>query len=213
MHERLTRLALVLTTTSLVVQPVVALAVTTPFSWVEDAISDLGVTTCGAPTEVSGTQGVVCSPLWPLMNAGLVVGGLAMVASGLLLRRTPLGGRVAVTLLVVAGVSTLAVGFVPLDLDRGLHLLVAAPLFPAQNLAVLLLARPLRERGRAWQLGFAGAGLIGLFGTLAILAPLGVPFGVAERLGAYPAVLALAGLGLARTPPSRRPRDSAGRAA
>lgn len=185
--------ALVLTVASLVVQPLVAAATTTPFSWTQDAISDLGVTTCGVDPEISGTTGVVCSPLWPLMNGGIVLGGVAMVLTGLLLGRTPLASRTAQVLLVVAGLSTLAVGLVPLDLHRELHLAVATPLFPAQNLALLVLA--VRLSGR-WRVVLAGAGLLGLLGTLAIVVPLGVPFGVAERLGAYPAVVVLAALGV-----------------
>ncbi|GAB3998719.1 DUF998 domain-containing protein [Nocardioides marmoraquaticus] len=179
-RERLLGVALLLTVTSLAVQPVVAAAVTTPYSWTRDAISDLGVVRCDA---------ALCSPWWPVFSVGLLVGGAAMVAVGVLVRRY----AAAAVLLVLAGLSTAAVGLVPLDVDRPLHLLVATPLFPAQNLAVLLLGLRLAGTSRA---GLVAAGVVGLLGSLAVVAPLGVPFGVAERLGAYPAVIALAALGL-----------------
>lgn len=180
-RELLLGVVLLLTVASLAVQPVVAMAVTTPYSWTRDAISDLGVTRCDPST---------CSPWWPVFSAGLLVGGSAMTAVGVLLRKY----AAAAALLVVAGVSTAAVGLVPLDVDRPLHLLVATPLFPAQNLAVLLLG--MRLVG-AWRTTCVLAGAVGLLGSLAVVAPLGVPFGVAERLGAYPAVVALAVLGVA----------------
>lgn len=179
--ERRLGAVLVLTATSLAVQPVVAAAVTTPYSWSRDAISDLGVVGCDAS---------LCSPWWPLLSVGLVVGGLALVGVGVLLRRY----AVVAGLLVVAGVSTAAVGVVPLDVDEALHHVVATPLFPAQNLAVLLLGARL---GGPWRRVLVGAGIAGLAGSLAVVAPLGLPFGVAERLGAYPAVVALAALGVA----------------
>lgn len=195
-RDRLLGIALVLTVASLAVQPVVVAAVTTPYSIAEQAISDLGVTSCGAAPEVSGTQTVVCSPWWPLMDAGIVVGGLAMVVAGLLLRGRGLGGPAVTVLLVVAGLSTVGAGAVPLDVSRSWHVALATPLFPAQNLALLLMAGPLVAWGRGWRPVFWIAGVVGLLGTLALVVPIGVPFGVAERAGAYPAVLVLAALGV-----------------
>jgi hypothetical membrane protein len=194
----------VLTVASLAVQPAVVAAVTTPYSVTEQAISDLGVTSCGAAPQDSGTQTVVCSPWWPLMDAGIVVGGLAMVAAGLLLRGRSLGGAAVTVLLVVAGLSTVGAGAVPLDVSRPWHVALASPLFVAQNLALLLMAGPLARRGRGWRPTFLVAGTVGLLGTLAVVVPIGVPFGLAERAGAYPAVIVLAALGVSVLRSARR---------
>ena len=119
---------------SLLVEPFVIARVTAPYSFLHQAISDLGVTTCGPVAGIAGDV-EVCSPAWPLMNAGLVVAGLALVLAALLLPRAVGAGRWSVALLVVAGLSTAGAGLLPLDVSEAGHLALALPAFPAQAAA------------------------------------------------------------------------------
>lgn len=87
-----------------------------PYSLLANTISDLGSTTC---TTIAYPLGPVpvCSPAHGLVNAAFVVFGLLTGVGAVLLRpRLPPGRLVAAAtvLWVVAGVSSVATGLVPL---------------------------------------------------------------------------------------------------
>ncbi len=65
-----------------IAQAWVALAWTTPFSLLQNFISDLGSTACGLSN--SGTHLYVCSPRHALMNLSFVVLGLTIFVGGVL---------------------------------------------------------------------------------------------------------------------------------
>ncbi|MCY7397107.1 MAG: DUF998 domain-containing protein [Nocardioides sp.] len=141
------------------------------YSFVDDTVSDLGA--------------VLTSPWHLLMNAAFVGFGLLM-ALGAVLLAGRFGAGVTV-LLVVSGASSAAVGLVPVDVHPGLHVVVAAPVFVAQPLALVLLGR--RTRTPALVLAgvvslLAGVGFLGLDLTHGS--------GAIERLALWPTFVALA---------------------
>ncbi len=191
-------LVLLLTLSTAAVDPLVGLLTTAPYSFRTQAISDLAVSTCGTLDAAGGAR-TVCSPWWPLMSVAMVTTGVALVLSGLLLRRRLGAGRAALAALVVAGLGSVGVGLVPLDASVRWHTVLATPVFGALALAALLLARPVGSAlGRGWSAAFTAGGVLSALASASILAPDAwqVPFGVVERLGAYLLPLLLAALGV-----------------
>ncbi len=164
-----------------------------------NTISDLGAVSC---TTIGAAYGpvAVCSPWHALLNGAFVVIG-AFLALGAALVSRDLAGRrttwLASLLLVVSGVSSLAVGLAPLDSHPEAHTLVALPVFVAQPIALLLLglgwrgALPRVARGLLLAGALAAAGAIA-FGVTLVL---GEPGGVYERISLWSCHLGVALLG------------------
>ena len=126
-----------------VLEVVLAFTPTSPYSLIDNTISDLGVTTC---TDIDYPFGpvAVCSPLHAWMNGAFVVFGLALVVGPVLSRRTwPQRRSSTLTrwLFVVGGLGSIGTGLVPLDVDLELHVLVSTPSFVALPIALLFAAR------------------------------------------------------------------------
>jgi len=144
------------------------------YSFFDDTVSDLGA--------------VSASPWHVTMNAAFVGFG-ALMALGALLQHAR-HGRLVTVLLVVAGLSSAAVGLTPLDVHPDLHVLVAAPVFVAQPLALVLLGR--RRRLPA----LVPAGVVsGVAGVVFVALDLSTGTGAVERLALWPTFVALAVLG------------------
>ena len=184
----------------IVVQLVVATRWTTDFSLTRNTISDLGVVECAA----------LCSPWHALMNGTFMVIGALLSLGALLVASTVAAGAHARTaawalaLLVVAGISSTAVGFVPLDVDPGLHALVATPVFITQPIALVLLGVvALRGAGGAGGGGrrpgalLLGCGVVALLGALAFGVTLttGDDGALYERIALWPCNIAVGALG------------------
>lgn len=182
-------------------QAVVAAAWPEPYSITRNAISDLGVVTCG-PFDENGAQvRWVCSPWHGVFNASMVVTGVFLAVGAVLMagafprRRT---GRAAMIMIVVAGVLVALVGVAPWDVYPAEHDFLATGQALVQWLAMILLAVACRPRGgrprdgRHW-LGLRIATvitlLVSVIGSVIFVAGLdgvvvpGVPWGIAERLG------------------------------
>lgn len=145
-----------------------------------------------------------------VINSSFVVFGVLLAVGALLLRtELPSGAaaRTSVVLWVIAGLSSIATGLVPLDQHLALHAVVSFPVFLAQPLAILT---------TAWAVpghpGLARSGLaVGLVTLAAALAYLGAPAtsdvgGLLERLALWPGYLWLPVLAVAvvrRRPPPR----------
>jgi hypothetical membrane protein len=189
------------------------------YSMARNYISDLGAVRC----EGSGA----CSSLHWVMNCSFMLQGMLIVFGAVLLRGffpAKFVYRIALALLVIAGVGVLEVGVAPEDVNFRLHLLGAVANFLGGNLAMVLLglvtirrsrceALPLRLKG--WTT--FGLGSIGLLATLALAyrdtpswAAMGWNIGTVERLAVYPLPLWLTWTGflisreLARIAPAQR---------
>ncbi|SHM94457.1 DUF998 domain-containing protein [Cryptosporangium aurantiacum] len=158
-------------------QVVVQSAWTTPFSWADNNISDLGMVSCGTWGDPAR---YVCSPWHPLMNAVFVVNGV-LIAIGVVLG---LRGRAARGLLLAAAVGCVLVGYAPADVDENLHVLGAVLVFLLGN-AGMIAARSV-TRGPRWLPVLFG--VVGLVATGLHLSKQGLGLGVAgmERLALFP---------------------------
>lgn len=118
---------------------------TTPYSWGDNNISNLGHVSCAWFKYL-----YVCSPRHAWMNAGFVVTGLLIVAGTMLTHRgwSPAWtARAAAVLVGGAGVGYVLVGCVPADVDLRLHLVGAKMILLLGNAGLLLAAgRHVRRR-------------------------------------------------------------------
>ena len=173
---------------------VVAGATTGGYSLVSDSVSRLG--------EVGCTP-AYCSPRHELMNGSFIAFGVLMVGGALLLSRSL--GLLVTVLLVVAGLSSIATGFAPLDQDATRHAIAATPLFVAQPLALLLLgARSTNDQPRLAVALLAGGVVTGTAAVLFVLSGGGPASGVLERLALWPVLFGLAAFAWTRLAPDRR---------
>ncbi len=134
--------ALALSAVALPVQLVVALRWPEGYSITANAISDLGVTTCGQFDEVGTQLRSVCSPWHGLFNMSMVLSGVLIALGAVLLHRWWPGrsGRAGTSLLVIAGVLLAVVGLAPWDTHPDLHDMAALGQVVVQWLAMGLLA-------------------------------------------------------------------------
>jgi hypothetical membrane protein len=175
------------------------------YSMARNYISDLGAVRCDG--------GATCSSLHWVMNGSFVLQGLLIVFGTVLVRSffpARLVYRIALALLVIAGIGVLEVGVAPEDVNFKLHVLGAAANFLGGNLAMILLGLvmirqsacgTMRFRFRSWTTFALGS--VGLLATLALAfrgtpswGALGWNAGTVERLAAYPLPLWLTCAGL-----------------
>ncbi len=127
-------IAYVLSLQYFLVQAVVASAWNwQPYSWHLNAISDLGAVGCGP---FDGR--FVCSPLHGLMNTSLVLLGLSMAVGSVLLYQQLRSSRVGFSLMAVAGIGAMLVGFFPEDTIFWAHITGADLAFLLGNIALIV---------------------------------------------------------------------------
>ena len=186
----------------LVIEVALALFAGVRYSLADDTISALG-TSC-SPHE----GGCSAAPL--LMDLTFVLFGILQALGALPLLRAH--GRPAFVgwLWVVAGLGSVGVGLLPVDIHPLAHSLAALPVFVAQPLALLLHAR-LSGPGRLRQAGLVLAG-VAVAGDIAFAAMLGADHwsGLAERAAIWPAKLWLP-LALLSAAPTAGGATAAGR--
>ncbi|MEU5906225.1 DUF998 domain-containing protein [Micromonospora sp. NPDC047467] len=161
-----------------------------PYSWATNNISDLGNVGCGVWDTTRPRY--VCSPWYPLMNAGMLATAV-LLASGLLLtwRIVGRGGvvRSAQTLLLLATTGYVLAALYPADVDENLHVLGAFLIMGAGNVGLLVavLAPNSTLLGR-WRRLTLAAGLTALVGTVLFIVQHGVGIGVGgmERVAVLP---------------------------
>jgi hypothetical membrane protein len=129
--------AWILTPLYFVGQILVQAAWTTPYSMIDNRVSDLGNTTCG--TTVANTY--ICSPLHAVMNVTFIRTGM-LILIGVALTHSVWPPRHLTTwgliMLGVAGAGTILVGLSPENVHIFIHV-VGAVNIPAGNVAMILL--------------------------------------------------------------------------
>lgn len=136
-HARLGAIFYVSTLQYFLVQLLVSLRWSPPYSLSRNTISDLGNTTCG---KFNGRN--VCSPLHSLMNVSFVVLGLAMIGGSLLVCRympTTKFQAVGFMSIAIGGVGAVMVGIFPENTIPALHGIGAALPFLIGNIGLLIL--------------------------------------------------------------------------
>lgn len=165
---------------------------TTPYSWVRNAISDLGADTCFHSDQVDSW---VCSPWHPMANLSWIAAG-ACLAAGALLAWREFGrtrvARMGLTCFAVSGVGLMVVGLCPEDTRKALHIAGAMAAIPIGALGTVLTALAMVRTDRAAVAGRIGIvlGATGLTGFAIFLAGVGGPamFGLWERIAAFPGI-------------------------
>ncbi len=115
----------VLTIVYLLAQPIAAAAWAHPsYSFSENAISDLGNTSCGRFITQNGHTREVCSPRYALMNVAFVAGGALTAAGAILtwrwwLRRTV--SMAGLGCIAAAGTGGVLVGLAPENINLSVH--------------------------------------------------------------------------------------------
>lgn len=142
MRYRIGAMALIASALVLVVQLVVALRWPGGYSITQNAISDLGVTVCGAFSEQGLLIRDVCSPWHQLFNVGMIFSGLAILVGAVLLYSwwDQRSGRLGIIFLAMSGAFISAVGFAPWDLFPDIHDFTASAQAITQWIAMALIA-------------------------------------------------------------------------
>lgn len=175
---------------------ITATAVTVPYSFIDNTISELGASTCSAVGDPPYGPVPVCSPWHDFMNVSFIVSGILLATGAILLWRwIPSGGArgTAVVLWVISGLSSIGTGLVPLDQNLILHGVVAFPAFVAQPAALIVMGLGLRRQrpGLGWS-GFA-AGVVSAVASIAFIVRTGdTGSGLFERLALWPSYLWIA---------------------
>lgn len=168
----------------LVIEVLVAIISVGGYSFVDDTVSDLGISRF--------------SDVPAVMNASFIVFGALMAFGAVALfgrfGRGPMGVAASV-LLVVSGISSIAVGLTPLDQYPDGHVLAATPLFIAQPAALVLLGLAVRHRRPTTGVVVVGTGVVCAVAALAFIA-VDDAAGLTERIALWPVFVVLAVLGL-----------------
>ncbi|USX55572.1 DUF998 domain-containing protein [Lentzea sp. HUAS12] len=172
-----------------------------PYSWVRNAISDLGAATCFQSEQV---ERWVCSPWHVVSGVSWTVAGLCLAGGALLVRplfpdvRT---ARTGLALLVVTGLALTVVGLNPEDTSATLHVAGAVVAIPVGEVAMLLTGIALAGTDRWRVLGRVGivAAVVAMVALVLMVAQVGGPalFGLWERIAAFPVLLWAVACGVA----------------
>lgn len=182
------------------VQALVQTAYAAPFTWTRNGIGDLGAAGCGTVAAPGfGEPHYVCSPWHDLMNATTVATGLLALVALLLTRRElwPRGqaANAGAALLALAALGKALSGAVPEDVHDFTHFAGAAVALGAAPVAMVVLGLAVRSERALLGLFTAGLGAFALLG-LGLSIPLGLGFAGAERLGTYPVLAWMVGMGV-----------------
>jgi hypothetical membrane protein len=177
-----------------VVQLLVSLRWSPPYSVSRDTISDLGNTACGA-----WNGRYVCSPLHDLMNWSFIVLGVTMMSGSVFIFRHFAQGRAAaagLAAVTAAGLGTVMVGLFPENSVPALHGLGAAIPFVLGNSALFVLAFALEIPVPLRVYAFL-SGTVAILGLAAFASShyLGLGEGGMERVVAYPQTIFLIAIG------------------
>jgi hypothetical membrane protein len=162
------------------------------YSFVSNAISDLGNTGC--PPSNSD----ICSPLYGVMDASIVILGLAMLVGSVLIfsefsfsqhRRESAAAIAGFVCLALGGLGAILVGVVPENVNTAhLHTVGTAMAIGFGQLAILILGLVLREIENWLREFMLVTSLVVLLAGIAIAGKhqFGIGGGALERLAQYP---------------------------
>ncbi|GAA1589798.1 DUF998 domain-containing protein [Actinoplanes couchii] len=193
----------------LIAEAVSAAAWRTPaYSYANNAISDLGVPSCGTLIDHP-----VCSPLYPVMNTAFLLQGAVIAVAAFLL--APLlasaSARVYRIFAVITGVGLLLVGTFPgspeavADGTVAIHTAGAGMAIFGGNIAAIIVGTALHRQGHR-RLGSAliGFGIVGNISVIVMFAVVAATSGgvisgvaIAERISVYTIMAAQLAAGIA----------------
>jgi hypothetical membrane protein len=162
------------------------------YSFVSNAISDLGNTACRIPP--SG----ICSPLWGVMDASIALLGVAMMVGSVLIfsefsfsdeRRERAAAIAGFACLFLGGLGAILVGAVPENVNTAhLHTVGTAVVIGFGQLAILILGLVLRQIPDWLREFMLVTSLLVLLAGISIAGKhqFGIGGGALERLAQYP---------------------------
>lgn len=141
------------------------------YSFRDNTISLLGAHTCGAGPAGGGLG--MCSPLYWVMNGGLILAGLLTIAGAVLTRKAWPATRpiqIALTLVIIAGIGTVGIGIWPVDGNEILHVASTLTTFVPGCIGVMLLGAVMTPHHRVFGIitvlfGAVSLGALALFGA------------------------------------------------
>lgn len=172
---------------------VVQSAWTTPYSWLRNAISDLGAATCFLSAQVNAW---VCSPWHAAAGVSWSVAGLCLAGGAILALRafpaTPTA-RVGLGLYLISGAALIMVGLNPEDTSLVPHSIAAIIAIALGEVALLLTALAVTRSGHRRLFGRIGmiTAVVAMVAFLLLIIRVGGPnlFGLWERIAAFPVLL------------------------
>ncbi|GGP16477.1 DUF998 domain-containing protein [Oceanobacillus neutriphilus] len=131
-----------------IIEAIVIRATAAPYSFLNQPMSDLGVTACGTDTYLLASY-TICSPYHWLMNWTFFLTGLFILIGAVLL--SPLwpkvrSAKIANILIGVFGVSYAISGIIPADIDFYWHTLTALPGMVVQIPAMILISIAIHKK-------------------------------------------------------------------
>ena len=169
------------------VEYLVIQATTLPYDPLHQPMSDLGVTGCGESLYALSDH-AICSPLHLTMNWTFTIAGLATIAGALSLRLWLPPGRktrAATILWIIHGLSSIAAGIVPADIDFWLHTLGSIPSMVVQIPALILIALLVRGSRPALSVWTWTAAVVTTASLVLLFVqpgPLSIPGGLLQRI-------------------------------
>ncbi len=165
------------------------------YSWLHNAISDLGATLCGP---YSGRM--VCSPYFNFMNASFVLLGFTMIAGSVLIYQKfakTRGSRLGFSMMALGGLGVILVGLFPENEVPVMHAIGAVPAFVAGDAAMIVFGLSL-GLGKKMRLYSIASGVIALSAFVLYVTHhyLGLGEGTMERLAGYPQTFWLIAFGV-----------------
>ncbi|WP_080873738.1 DUF998 domain-containing protein [Oceanobacillus timonensis] len=124
------------------IEAMVIRAATAPYSFLDQPMSDLGVTSCGTDTYVLATY-AICSPYHWLMNWTFFLTGMAILIGAVFLYPLwpkTLSAILASVFIGIFGASYSISGIVPADIHFNWHTLTALPGMVVQVPAMILIS-------------------------------------------------------------------------
>jgi len=119
-----------------------------PYNFLEQPVSDLGVTTCGTETYVLATY-ELCSPYHLLMNWTLTITGIAIFMGAICLHQfwpDRKLTRMATALLVIYGLTGTSAGIIPADMNFLWHTLGSLPAMVIQIPGLIFIGISIRKK-------------------------------------------------------------------
>ncbi|WP_017185921.1 DUF998 domain-containing protein [Alkalibacillus haloalkaliphilus] len=133
--------------TYFIIDYIVIKATTVPYSFLEQPMSDLGVTTCGSDLYVLSSF-EICSPYHLLMNWTFTVTGILIVVGALTLYQYWPDNRkskIATLFFIIFGLSYTISGIVPVDVSFLWHTIPSTPGMIVQIPALILIGLSIRK--------------------------------------------------------------------
>lgn len=131
-----------------IIEYIVIRNTTVSYNFLKQAMSDLGVTTCGRDTYPFSLY-EICSPYHHLMNWTFIMTGIAISVGAICLHQFWLDQRktrIATFLLVIFGLSYTISGIVPADVHFLWHTLASLPGMFVQIPALIIIGLSIRRR-------------------------------------------------------------------